>query len=236
MVHTCNNCKKTFKIERDYKKHLARKTPCVQLQTEFPCNKCDRIYSNQYNLDKHKQICDDIPIPNTICTFCNHKYSSQYTLARHLDGYCEEKKEQERKQKEDLAFCAIKALQKQVKFMKKDKKENELLRAENDKLKKQAENDKLKKQKSAQQIKLNKIKQAAKINRKIDANDIVDNLINSSFDELENIINSVKNDEKELKELEQSYDLLSQEYDVLKAEFKQLSKLSIEIDKQSALN
>ena len=52
----CFKCKKKFKHLSKFNRHINRKIPCNNLETEkYVCNRCGKIFRDTYNLTRHLQ-------------------------------------------------------------------------------------------------------------------------------------------------------------------------------------
>lgn len=83
----CKICDKTF----DTKKKLSQHVKTHQEKTKFICDKCGKIYSNQFNLENHKssQHGEYFEEFQNIykCRLCNDKYNNRTDLYLHMKSH-----------------------------------------------------------------------------------------------------------------------------------------------------
>ena len=118
IIYKCDRCDKLFNHKNDFRKHINRKNPCklkisdqTNLQSKFECIKCNEIFLNIDNLNKHvSSFCNENNIDNSKkipkninscivnpkrkkdiiiqCEKCKNIFSKQSNLNRHLNGRC----------------------------------------------------------------------------------------------------------------------------------------------------
>jgi len=74
-------------------------------QENTNCLKCNKSFSNKYNLNRHSINCTDITSDNLICNICNKKYSSKYALKIHKNIVCVNIKSDTESTKHECNYC-----------------------------------------------------------------------------------------------------------------------------------